>query len=220
MAPTQLRPYRTTASSLSHLLHPHLRWVRSDNLSDDISRQLTALKKCNRTLYHSPHLVGTLPSEELLHYFGSCWRGTWRDFVTNSMVYVCVKSWLASGFKPSQFMVMRSEVLRNMPAKQLLGTVSNFTGLHYNKEVLHDKEEELAAHCEAPDSRTNKERDGRAQQLGSRAAGAPMVNSHKDYDGHDAQRRTQLTPATLAELTRLHTAYGELLGKLNLRGLS
>ena len=37
-----------------------------------------------------------------------------------------------------------------MTAPELLSGLEAATGLHYNKAVLHDKEEELVRHCEAP----------------------------------------------------------------------
>ena len=98
--------------------------------------------------------------------------------------------------------------------------VSNFTGLHYNRPVLHDKEEELAAHCEAPDSAYNKAREQKALAKGGGSVTGPLINSHSQYDGHDAQRRSKLSVEVHAELTRLTEAYGELLSKLELPGLN
>lgn len=78
--------------------------------------------------------------------------------------------------------------------------MSNFTGLHYNKAVLGEKEEELAAHCEAPDSAYNR----------ARAMQAPLVNSHSSYAGHNAKQRTELSATVLAELERLGSAYADM----------
>lgn len=125
-------------------------WVRSADLETDVVSQLQTLKRCNRTLYAAPSLLRALPADELLRYFGKCWRGVWRDFVANSMPYVCVRAWMAAGFGAHQFMLVRQELLRQASATPLLGALSNFTGLHYNAPVLHDKEEELKVHCEAP----------------------------------------------------------------------
>ena len=127
-------------------------WVRSSDLEADVTRQLAELRACNRTLYDDPAALGGLSHREVLGYFGRCWRGAWKDFVTNSMPYVCLRSWMAVGFAAEQFMLVRQERLKRARASDLLGAVSNFTGLHYNREVLHDKEIELAVHCEAPPS--------------------------------------------------------------------
>ena len=115
--------------------------------------------------------------------------------------------------------MFRSEQLRKMGAYDLLDQVSNFTGLHYNQPVLRDKEEELAAHCEAPDSSYNKAREQRALEKGGGSVTGPLINSHSQYDGHDAQRRSKLSPGVHAELTRLTGAYGEMLSRLKLPGL-
>ena len=58
------------------------RQVRTDDLNADVAQQLAALRRCNASLYDEPRRVGNLPMAELLEYFGACWRGTWRDFVT------------------------------------------------------------------------------------------------------------------------------------------
>ena len=50
-------------------------------------------------------------------------------------------------------------------------------------------------------------------------ANRPLVNTHADYTGNDAVRRTQLGGATLAELTRLAHAHSSLLDGLGLREL-
>ena len=70
--------------------------------------------RCNDTLYDNPRLVATLSPAALLHYFGQCWRGIWRDFVTNSFTYVCLASWLAAGFRREQFMVRASSRLSGL----------------------------------------------------------------------------------------------------------
>jgi len=44
----------------------------------------------------------------------------------------------------------------------------------------------------------------------------PLVNTHADYTGHDAVRRTQLSAATLRELSRLANAHSSLLDELGL----
>ena len=41
--------------------------------------------------------------------------------------------------------------MRRMTAPELLRGLEKATGLHYNKAVLHDKEEELIRHCEVPE---------------------------------------------------------------------
>ena len=114
---------------------------------------------------------------------------------------------------------MRSEQLRKMGAHELLSQVSNFSGLHYNAPVLNDKQEELAAHCEAPDSPYNRAREARAREAGAGSVTGPLINSHSQYEGHDAQRRTKLSAEVLAELNRLTSAYGNLLSQLDLPGL-
>lgn len=72
-------------------------WVRSSNLDADVRAQLNALRSCNATLYAEPALLRTLPAHETLAYFGRCWRGSWRDFVANSMPFTCVSAWIAAG---------------------------------------------------------------------------------------------------------------------------
>ena len=66
--------------------------VSMADLEADVSKQLRRLKECNTTLYEQPQLLHELPALEALSYFGKCWRGVWRDFVANSMPYVCCNS--------------------------------------------------------------------------------------------------------------------------------
>ena len=274
-------------------------WVRTTNLESDVRAQLKALRVCNETLYTHPERLSTLRGEEMLGYFGRCWRGTWQNFVANSMPYVCLRSWIATGFRRHQFMLVPQARLRRSKADVLLPALANFTGLHYNKEVLMDKEEELRVHCEAPPSAHQPHGGGRrasssmassssgrraslepsqdrvastvpptAQQsrgpsllqprsqerrladaargdlpggtvarhgwrrrMRAKASGGdqggapaedpvksrPLVNSHADYTGRDAVRRTQLTAETHAELGRLAAAHTKLLMELGVR---
>ncbi len=200
-------------------------WVRTADLSSDVRTQLAGLKKCNATLYHQPQTLADLPAAELLHYFGSCWRGIWRDFVANSLPYVCIRAWLAAGFRKEQFLVVRSERLRTASALGLVAAVANFTGLHMNGAVLLDKKAELEAHCEAPDAASKRAAAAAAAGRASSPAAAaqpgerPFVNSHSSYAGKDAVRRTRLEPALLTELTRLADAHLRLLDSLGLREL-
>ena len=48
-------------------------------------------------------------------------------------------------------MLVRQERLRRLRADVLLPALANFTGLHHNRAILDDRDEELRAHCEAPD---------------------------------------------------------------------
>ena len=114
----------------------HATWqVRTPDLQSDVTAQLDALRECNQTLYAEPLRLRNLPAAEILAYFGRCWRGTWRDFVPNAMPYVCVRAWMAAGFRPHQFMLVRQHKLRAARSHQLLAALSNFTGLHYNQKV-------------------------------------------------------------------------------------
>ena len=210
--------------------------VRSADLESDVRAQLKALRECNATLYTEPHRLRALPAGEVLTYFGRCWRGTWRDFVANAMPYVCVRAWMSVGFKPHQFMLVRQQKLRASRSEGLLSALSNFTGLTYNRKVLRDKGEELDVHCEAPPNPkpppfkdehvlpAAKRGGGRRRATRGRrlddASNRPLVNTHADYTGHDAVRRTQLGGATLAELTRLANAHAGLLDGLGLFELS
>lgn len=117
-------------------------WVKSDNLNVDVKKQLNNFRRCTRrkrhtilpikalpfgscnvTLYDNPYLVATLPPDDLLQYFGQCWKGAWSHFVTNSFTSVCFASWIAAGFERSQFMGIRSTSLRTMRAHDLLQQV-------------------------------------------------------------------------------------------------
>ena len=229
-------------------------WVRTPNLESDVQAQLKALRLCNESLYEHPERLSTLRGEEMLNYFGRCWRGTWQNFVANSMPYVCLRSWIATGFRPQQFMLVPQAQLRKAHAHVLLPALANFTGLHYNEDVLMDKEEELRVHCEAPpsaraphssgrrasslrsrrlaesapgDPTNGAPRHGWRRRMRAKASGGetaapaqdpvnlrPLVNSHADYTGRDAVRRTQLTPGTHAELQRLAAAHTKLLTEL------
>lgn len=233
-------------------------WVRTPNLESDVQAQLKALRLCNESLYMHPERLRTLRGEEMLNYFGRCWRGTWQNFVANSMPYVCLRSWIATGFRPQQFMLVQQAQLRKARAHVLLAVLANFTGLHYNEDVLMDKEEELRVHCEAPPSARaphsnghrasslrsqvrrladlapgeathGAPRQGWRRRMRAKASGGetvapvqdpvnlrPLVNSHADYTGRDAVRRTQLTPGTHAELQRLATAHTKLLTELGM----
>ena len=230
-------------------------WVRTPDLESDVKAQLASLETCNRTLYAQPELLRNLPAEEALTYFGRCWRGVWRDFVANSMPYVCLRAWMATGFEAHQFMLVPQAQLRTARAAQLLPALSNFTGLHYNAEVLQDKQAELNVHCEAPPSakraaaaaaaasehspkgaaHAGERHNGSRRRMrgggrGGAAAGSvstvdpadsrPLVNSHAGYTGRDAVRRTRLSDATHAELTRLAKAHTSLLEGLGVSSLS
>jgi hypothetical protein len=48
-------------------------WVRSDNLTADVSVQLSQLRECNETLYDDPETLGAAPDAEILKYFARCW---------------------------------------------------------------------------------------------------------------------------------------------------
>ena len=78
----------------SYKMFVEWKWVRSDNLSAEVVTQLAALRKCNRTLYEEPERLEGLPGDEVLAYFGKCWQGVWRAFVTNALPYVCLRAWL------------------------------------------------------------------------------------------------------------------------------
>ena len=270
-APSHFRMLLLTRSTIgminaSYKMFIQWNWVRSSDLQSDVQSQLDQLKRCNKTLYDDPSLLPTLPPQEVLVYFGRCWRGTWRDFVPNAMPYVCVRSWMAAGFQPSQFMLVRQQTLRASKSDTLLSQISNFTGLTYNKEVLRDKEEERNVHCEAPPKPKNiyaarkaantastngkngaaasssdvASSNGRGKNGGGRGGykkrraemlttatapsddpvkTRPLVNTHADYTGNDAVRRTQLSGQTLSELTRLAKVHTSLLDGLGLREL-
>ena len=129
----------------SYKMFVEWKWVRSDNLSAEVVTQQAALRKCNRTLYEEPERLEALPGDEVLAYFGKCWQGVWRAFVTNAMPYVCLRAWLAAGFKREQFLLVPSARLRSIRAPALVSKIAQFTGLHYNEAVLLDKREELGA---------------------------------------------------------------------------
>ena len=90
--------------------------------------------------------------------------GVWRAFVTNAMPYVCLRAWLAAGFKREQFLLVPSARLRSIRAPALVSKIAQFTGLHYNEAVLLDKREELGAHCEAPETQ-NREASRRRRRI-------------------------------------------------------
>ena len=207
-------------------------WVRSANLEKDVTTQLSALKLCNGTLYDQPELLRKLPPDEMLAYFGKCWRGTWHDHVTNILPFVCVSSWLAAGFQPHQFMLVRQEKLKSLPATTLLPTIANFTGLHYNEALLQDRNEEFRVHCESPDvhaaaaptasagsSPSGGAGRGHRRRQNQAAVDRPLVNSHSQYTGHNAVERTKLSPSVQAELDRLADAHSSMLNGLGLREL-
>ena len=182
---------------------PHLQRRQLDRLSE--------LRQCNATLFAEPELLATLPPDELLVYFGKCWVGTWRSFLTNALPYVCVRAWLAAGFKPHQLLLLRSEQLRTATADEFLTLVANHTGLHYNRAVLHDKQEELLVHCEAADSKANRA----AQTKHNRSA--DMVNTHGSYTGRNASSRTQLSDGVYRQFVRLAAAHERILEGLGVR---
>jgi hypothetical protein len=211
--------------------------VRSVNLEKDVTEQLEKLQKCNGTLYREPELLRALSPNEVLAYFGRCWRGVWHDHVTNILPYVCIRSWLAAGFRKDQFMLVRQERLRRLRADVLLPALSNFTGLHHNRAVLDDRGEELRAHCEAPDiasasakehasasgarrrKKAPRQHSGWASEHNETDDLTPMVNTHSQYTGHNATQRTQLSAHVLAELVRLADVHHQLLNELGLHEL-
>lgn len=199
------------------------------------------------TLYDSPRLLARLPAAEVLAYFGKCWRGgSWRELVTNAMPHVCVRAWLAAGFRKEQFLLVPSARLRTVEAGALVSALANFTGLHLNQEALARKDKEFRTQCEAPDAAQRRARarakaaDGvTATDAAAAAAADPlritrsadgaaapkpgekvMVNTHSTYTGHDAVRRTQLAPELRAELSRLLGAHVSMLEALGLPELS
>ena len=137
--------------------------------------------------------------------------GVWRTFVTNALPFVCARSWIAAGFMPSQFAVLHQAHMRKMTAHKLLSGLEAATGLHYNKAVLHDKEEELVRHCEAPDSVSNT----RLSSRGGHGA-AVMVNSHSKYEGDNARARTGTQSAVWREFDRIANTHQALLEGLHL----
>ena len=185
----------------------------------------------------------------------------WRAYVTNALPYVCIRSWLAAGFDKSQIRVLpqarltlepnpiRGAILtqivvrlsqarlRNMTAPELLDGISEATGLHYNKEVLHDRNQvllplpthchrrssraftpllnpcqELVAHCEASDSAANR-------RYRPNEATAVRVNSHSGYDGHNAHARTRLDAEVWREFDRVANVHHAMFEELGLRTL-
>lgn len=182
-------------------------WVRSENLSLDVRHQMSELRQCNETLYSSPHLLREIPDTEVLSYFGSCWKGVWHSYLTNALTYVCARSWIATGFRPSQFMLVRSADLKKQSARTLLPKISNFTGLHYNEPMLWEKEEELRVHCDGPEA------DGK---VSARA----RINTHTGFKGSNAQRRATLHGEVLEEFERLTSAHMKLLNELPLAKLA
>ena len=126
---------------------------------------------------------------------------------------------VAAGFAPSQFMLVRQTRLRATSSDALLTQVSNFTGLSYHQSVLRDKTTELNVHCEAPRRKT--EPAARASSRGATEAdpvsSRPLVNTHSEYTGNNAVRRSYMSAGTLAELTRLANAHTELLDGLGLQ---
>ena len=103
-----------------------------------------------------------------------------------------------------------SAKLRMLRAPELLRGISNFTGLHYNEAVLAHRHEEFTTHCEAPDSAANRAKAEKNE------AAPLLVNSHSAYEGHNAQKRSLLSPQLHAEYARLTTAYGRMLDELQL----
>ena len=217
-----LRPPNKMLSA-SYKMFVQWGWVRSASLNDDVRAQLHALDKCNSTLYRQPSLLRKLPADEILAYFGKCWRGTWRDHVTNILPYVCLSAWVAAGFQPHQFRVVRQEKMRSLRAPQLLTALSNFTGLTYNQEVLHHMDIELQAHCEAPDTGANRSPSGGvgrgARRRAREAEGHPLVNSRSTYTEHNVINRTQLQPDVQADLDRLAAAHEAVLSDLHIQDL-
>ena len=118
-----------------------------------------------------------LPGDEVLAYFGKCWQGVWRAFVTNAMPYVCLRAWLAAGFKREQFLLVPSSRLRSIRAPALVSKIAQFTGLHYNEAVLLDKREELGAHCEAPETQSR----GRAAAAARKSRKARLVKTYSAF---------------------------------------
>jgi hypothetical protein len=98
-------------------------------------------------------------------------------------------------------MLMPQSKMKMMRAPELLSTLAAFTGLHYNRDVLHDKNAELKTQCEAPDRPVDPHAaDFNKQPPAAKGKGRRgkeklkrvMVNTHSTYDGDDAQRRSQL----------------------------
>ena len=76
--------------------------------------------------------------------------------------------------------------------------------------MLHDREEELIRHCEAPDSKSNRAYSARERQ-------APVLdNSQSQYEGNNANQRTQQQSTVWREFDRVANAHHSLLEGLGL----
>ena len=111
----------------------------------------------------------------------------------------------------------------------LMTFLSHADGIPRFTQVLDDRDEELRAHCEAPDvalAPTSPSGGvGRGHRRRTREAAAqppperPMVNSHSQYTGHNAVERTKLSAPVQAELDRLANAHQQMLNELGLHEL-
>lgn len=258
---------------------PNALRVRSANLEKDVTAQLDALQSCNRTLYQRPDLLATLAPAEMLTYFGKCWRGTWRDHVTNILPFVCVRAWLAAGFQASQFMIMRSEKLRGSrslaiespalaptrPHTVCVPRMAQFTTRPCSARSPTSRASTTTGQCctirrrscactaSRPTSASISGAPGCSRRIASSCERRPehhawrrmpptvhprvhqrhrslltgrgslpflgRSNSHSQYTGHDAVRRTQLSPPVQAELDRLIEAHAKLLDGIGIHEL-
>ena len=186
----------------SYLMFVEWGWVKSNSLSEEVEKQLRELRKCNATLYDDPMLLGRIHDSEIIQYFNSCWDSRWSQFLKGSLPpFVCLRSWLARGFKLEQFMLVPQERLRKMKTYELLPQIANFTGLHYAPEIFNliDRGQELRAKCQVDEAR------------------GPLINSHSSFSGKDGQKRAQLDEKTKSEYGRLANAYIKLFKGMNMR---
>ena len=198
----------------SYRMFVHWNWVRSENLTAAASAQLAELRVCNATLYEHPERLGALPPAEVFGFFSRCWEGSWRHFVTNALPAACLHAWLAAGFRREQFLIVRTERMREAHPDALLHGIANFTGLYYHAEFHNSdgpRREELRSHCAAPSRGSGG--DGSGGALGRH----PWVNSHQGDSEREA--RARLAGETYAEFIRLANAYSAELNRLNLREL-
>ena len=111
-------------------------WDAERNFTSAMEGKLSALRRCNETLFDQPLLLETLPTEELAEYVQSCYRqGRAMMYPQLSMYAPCILHALRY-FRREQFLFLRYEDLMKMSAEAIVRLVGHFSGLHLDAELV------------------------------------------------------------------------------------
>jgi len=163
-------------------------WDKATSFATRTQEQMSKFANCNRTLFHRPDLLRTIPDDELFSYMTKCFKGMAMEYVTNSLYPICIAGALRI-FKREQFLFLRFEDLMRMKAPALLHLLSNFTGLHTDRQIIdavrQNRECEAGRARKVPLSFTQKGNDSKARKSkeGLKEAIPALEQFYAPYNG-------------------------------------